>query len=94
MSTRDDLIAIIAEAAGCSKAKAGETLSAVTEHITSELASGADIRLPGFGTFLVADRAASEGRNPRTGEKIDIPASRQAKFKPAKHLKQRLAEAA
>lgn len=49
---------------------------------------GDDVRLIGFGTFSVAQRAATEGRNPRTGEKIQIPASKQPKFKPGKELKE------
>jgi DNA-binding protein HU-beta len=51
------------------------------------LKSGDDVRLVGFGTFSVANRAASEGRNPQTGEKINIPASKQPKFKAGKGLK-------
>ena len=52
--------------------------------------SGDDVRLVGFGTFSVASRSASEGRNPRTGEKIQIPASNQPKFKAGKGLKDAL----
>ena len=54
---------------------------------TGALKSGDDVRLVGFGNFAVSQRAASEGRNPRTGEKIMIPASKQPKFKAGKALK-------
>jgi DNA-binding protein HU-beta len=54
------------------------------------LKGGDEVRLVGFGTFSVASRAASEGRNPRTGEKIQIAASKQAKFKPGKGLRDSL----
>ena len=54
------------------------------------LKKGEEVRLVGFGTFDVSDRAASEGRNPRTGEKINIPASKQPKFKAGKTLKDAL----
>ena len=55
--------------------------------ITDSLKKGDEVRLVGFGTFIVARRAASEGRNPRTGEKIKIPASKQPKFQAGKGLK-------
>ena len=55
--------------------------------ITDSLKRGNEVRLVGFGTFAVAKRAASKGRNPRTGEPINIPASKQPKFKAGKALK-------
>lgn len=84
---KNDLIASVADNSGLSKADAARAVDAVLESITGSLASGQDVRLVGFGTFSVANRAASEGRNPRTGEKIQIPASRQPKFKAGKALK-------
>ena len=62
-------------------------MDAVFDSITSSLKSGSEVRLVGFGTFSVANRKASTGRNPRTGEAIQIPASRQPKFKAGKGLK-------
>jgi DNA-binding protein HU-beta len=62
----------------------------VFESITAALKGGSEVRLVGFGTFSVARRAASEGRNPRTGEKIRIAAAKQAKFKPGKRLRDEL----
>jgi DNA-binding protein HU-beta len=62
-------------------------VDAVLSSIAKSLKKGDEVRLVGFGTFSVAKRAASEGRNPRTGEKIKIPASKQPKFKAGKALK-------
>ncbi len=84
---KNDLIAKVAEASGQSKADAGKAVDGVFDAITSELSGGGEVRLVGFGTFSVADRKASKGRNPRTGEEIDIPASKQPKFKAGKGLK-------
>ncbi len=85
---KNDLVAAVAEGSGLSKADAGRAVDSVFQSITSALQDGTDVRLVGFGTFSVVNRAASEGRNPRTGEKIQIPASRQPKFKAGKGLKQ------
>ncbi len=84
---KNDLIAHVAEASDLSKADAGKAVDAVLDGITGALQAGDEVRLVGFGTFSVANRAASEGRNPRTGEKIQIPASKQPKFKVGKALK-------
>jgi DNA-binding protein HU-beta len=70
-----------------SKADATKAVEATLASITKALRSGSEVRLVGFGTFTVSKRAASEGRNPRTGEPIRIPASRQPKFKAGKALK-------
>ncbi|WP_262695078.1 HU family DNA-binding protein [Kordiimonas aquimaris] len=84
---KNDLIASVADAAELSKADSGKAVDAVFDAISGALASGGDVRLVGFGTFSVANRAATKGRNPRTGEEIDIPASKQPKFKAGKGLK-------
>lgn len=84
---KNDLVAAVAETAGLSKADAGKAVDAVFDAVTGALKKGDEVRLVGFGTFAVAARAASEGRNPRTGEKIAIPASKQPKFKAGKGLK-------
>ncbi|CAA7620669.1 HU, DNA-binding transcriptional regulator, beta subunit [Candidatus Terasakiella magnetica] len=84
---KNDLVTAVATAAGLSKADAAKAVDSVFQAITSALTSGDDVRLVGFGTFAVAARAASEGRNPRTGDKITIPASKQPKFKAGKGLK-------
>ena len=87
---KNDLVALVADAAGLSKIDATKAVDAVFDGIIQSLKKGEDVRLVGFGTFDVSDRAASEGRNPRTGEKINIPASKQPKFKAGKTLKDAL----
>ncbi|UTW54081.1 HU family DNA-binding protein [Kordiimonas sp. SCSIO 12610] len=84
---KNDLIAKVAETSDLSKADAGKAVDAVFDSITGALSGGDEVRLVGFGTFAVAQRAATKGRNPRTGEEIDIPASKQPKFKAGKGLK-------
>lgn len=84
---KNDLIAAVSDSAGLSKADAGKAVDAVFDSITGSLKSGTEVRLVGFGTFSVTRRQASQGRNPRTGEPIQIPASNQPKFKAGKGLK-------
>ena len=84
---KNDLVASVASSAGLSKADATKAVDAVFESVTSSLKGGNEVRLVGFGTFSVTRRRASEGRNPRTGEKIQIPASNQPKFRAGKGLK-------
>ena len=84
---KNDLISSVAEASGLTKADAGRAVDGVFDSIASALSSGDDVRIVGFGSFSVADRAASTGRNPRTGEEIQIPASKQPKFKAGAPLK-------
>jgi len=84
---KNDLIAQVANEAELSKAQATKAVDAVFEAISSALKNQQEVRLVGFGTFTVAERAASEGRNPRTGETIQIPASKQPKFKAGKQLR-------
>lgn len=82
----------VAENAGLSKVTAAKAVDGVFESIASSLEGGNDVRLVGFGTFLTVHRKATEGRNPRTGEKIQIKAARLPKFKAGKGLKQQVAE--
>ncbi|MCP5081886.1 MAG: HU family DNA-binding protein [Alphaproteobacteria bacterium] len=84
---KNDLISNVASAANMSKSDAGEAVEATLNSISSELANGGEVRLVGFGTFSVSHRAASQGRNPRTGESMQIPASNNPKFKAGKALK-------
>ncbi|MCW9032678.1 MAG: HU family DNA-binding protein [Alphaproteobacteria bacterium] len=84
---KNDLVAAVAASADLSKADAAKAVDGVFEAVTGSLQGGEEVRLVGFGTFSVVNRAASEGRNPRTGEKIQIPASKQPKFKAGKGLK-------
>ena len=85
---KNDLVATVASSSGLSKADSAKAVDSVFDAITTSLSGGTEVRLVGFGTFSVANRKASEGRNPRTGEKIFIPASKQPKFKAGKALKQ------
>ena len=78
----------VAEAADLSAAQADRALNAVLDSITSSLASGEKVTLPGFGTFETRDWAARQGRNPQTGETIDIAASTTPAFKAGAQLKQ------
>lgn len=87
---RNELVDSVAGKTHLSKKDAGDAVEAVFDSITDALKGGSEVRLVGFGTFSVAARAASEGRNPRTGEKIKIAASKQAKFKPGKRLRDEL----
>ena len=84
---KNDLVASVASDTGLSKADAAKAVDSVFDSISRALSNGSDVRLVGFGTFSVVERRASEGRNPRTGESIHIPASRQPRFKAGKTLK-------
>ncbi len=84
---KNDLVTVVASAAGLSKADAAKAVDGIFTAICDALKKGDEVRLVGFGTFAVAERAQSEGRNPRTGQKITIPASKQPKFKACKGLK-------
>ena len=68
---KNDLISSVAESSGLTKADAGRAVDGVFDSIASALASGDDVRIVGFGSFSVANRAASTGRNPRTGRNSD-----------------------
>ena len=87
MTNKNDLVTAVANSTGLSKTDAGKAVDGVFDAITAALKSGEEVRLVGFGTFSVSSRAASEGRNPRTGQKINIPASKQPKFKAGKGLR-------
>ena len=84
---KNDIVAAVSESAGLSKADATKAVDCVFDSITEELKQGREVRLVGFGTFAVTRRAATTGRNPRTGETIQIAASNQPKFKAGKALK-------
>ena len=89
---RVELIAAMAEKAELSKKDAEKALKAFTEVVAEELAKGEKIQLVGFGTFEVSERAAREGRNPRSGETMTIAASKAPKFKAGKALKDAINE--
>ena len=85
--TKTDLIAQVAEKASLTKKDSAVAVDAVFTAITAALAQGDSLSLTGFGSFAVSERAAREAKNPRTGEKIAVPASKSVKFKPGKVLK-------
>ena len=83
---KNDLVAAVASSTGLSKTDSANAVESTLDSIAGALKGGNEVRLVGFGTFSVAHRQASEGRNPRTGERIQIPASKQPKFKAGKSL--------
>mgnify|MGYP001376317314 CR=1 FL=1 len=85
---KDDLISKVASSIGISKSEAAKSVDAVFSSITNSLKGGNEVRLVGFGTFLITNRAATIGRNPRTGESIQIPAKKVPKFRAGKALKE------
>ncbi len=85
---KNDLVSTVADSAGMSKADAAKAVDGVFDAISGALSGGGEVRVVGFGTFSVANRKATTGRNPRTGEAIQIPASKQPKFKAGKGLKE------
>jgi DNA-binding protein HU-beta len=87
---KQELIAAVSEASTLSKADTAKAVEAVFDVITQVLQSGDEVRLVGFGTFAVTTRKAAKGRNPRTGEEIDISSSKTPKFRAGKVLKDAL----
>lgn len=88
---KNELIAHVADKTGSSKTDATAALDAILDGIADQLAAGNQVVLSGFGTFETRERAARTGRNPQTGESIDIAASTSAAFKPAAALKRKVA---
>ena len=89
---KTELINAIAERSGLTKKDAEKALGATVDAITAALAAGDKVQLTGFGSFEVKERAARVGRNPRTGEATEIPASRIPAFKAGKALKDSVAK--
>lgn len=87
---KTELIAAVAQKADLNKKDAEKALAAVIDGIEDALKAGEKVQLIGFGTFEVRERAAKEGRNPRTGETMTIPASKVPAFKAGKALKDSL----
>jgi len=88
---KNELIDAVAGAASMKKSEAETVIDAVFDTIARELKNGSEVRLTGFGTFVVSNRAATEGRNPRTGETIKIPARKVPRFRAGKGLKEAVA---
>jgi len=85
--TRDNLVEQMASKAGVTKTQADAALRAFTDTVTTALSGGDSVVLTGFGSFQISHRAARQGVNPRTGEKLQIPAMKVPKFKAGKSLK-------
>ena len=87
---KTELIAAVAEKSGLSKKDADNAVNAMLDAVVETLSQGDKVQIVGFGTFEVSERAAREGRNPRSGETMSIPASKMPKFKAGKALKDML----
>ena len=87
---KTELIAEVAKKCGMSKKDAEKAVNAALAAITEELKNGGKVSLVGFGTFEVRERPERQGRNPRTGETLTIPACKMVKFRPGKMLKDAL----
>ncbi|WP_049236247.1 HU family DNA-binding protein [Moraxella canis] len=85
---KSELVDSIAQSAGLTKEQAAKAVNAFTESVQGALQRGDDVVLVGFGTFSVKERAARVGRNPKTGEEIQIAASKVPSFKAGKGLKE------
>ena len=88
MANKTDLIDAVAEKTNLSKKDAEQVLDAAIDYVTQTLKKGEKLTISGFGSFDVSARAARTGRNPKTGEAIQIPASKSPRFKAGKVLKE------
>lgn len=84
---KQELIAIVADQTGLARNDTAKAVEVLLDTITTHLGKGGEVRLVGFGSFSVSRRKASVGRNPRTGEPMNIKATSQPKFRPGKVLK-------
>jgi DNA-binding protein HU-beta len=89
---KNELITAVADKSGMTKKETEKILKAFTETVTEELKKGGKVQIVGVGTFEASERAAREGRNPHTGEAIEIEASRAPRFKAGRALKEALNE--
>lgn len=92
MAGKADIVDHIADATGITKKQAGEAFEATFDAILDYLMEDERVQIPSFGSFSVSHRKARKGRNPATGQEIDIPASKGCKFKQSKDLKEALNE--
>ena len=84
---KDDIISKMVEATNLTKAEADKAMTAFLDSVKEGLMNGEKITIIGFGSFSVVERKARMGRNPQTGQEIEIPASKTVKFKPGEKLK-------
>jgi DNA-binding protein HU-beta len=85
---KNELVSVVADKSGLTKGQAGDAVDAMLDAITGVLSGGDEVRLLGFGNFVVANRKATTARNPQTGAIVNVPASKAPKFKPGKALKE------
>lgn len=85
---KSDLVGVVAEKSGLTKKDAEKAVNAVFDAVTEALAAGEKVQVVGFGTFEVRERAARKGRNPQTGEEIEIAAAKLPVFKAGKGLRE------
>lgn len=88
---KNDLIEAVSKKTGLKKTDATQAVETVLNSVIEAVAKGTDVRLFGFGTFTLAKRIARQGRNPRTGEVLKIPAMKLPRFKPGKVFKEAVA---
>ena len=88
--TKTELVKLVAAKSGLADSKAAACISAMLSTITSELGAGNDVPLPGLGKLVVKERAARQGRNPRTGKELTIPACKIVSLRTCKELKENL----
>lgn len=87
MSSKDDMVELVAKTTGCTKTSARAAVNKMFESIVSQCKKNGGVQIPGFGKFSVRHRAARRGRNPRTGQAIQIRASKSVGFRPAAAFK-------
>ena len=85
--SKSDLISNVVEKTGLKNTEAAKSVEAILQSVIQAVAKGQEVRLVGFGSFTLTQREARQGRNPRTGEPIQIPASKAPKFRPGKEFK-------
>lgn len=85
--TKEELVEAVASKTGASKAMVGEVLHSIVDGMTKSLSKGNKVAIPGLGVFVVKQRAARAGVNPRTGAKVQIPAMKVPRFRAARALK-------
>lgn len=86
--TKNELIAAVAEKAGLGRSEAANAVEATFDAISATLGKGGEVKIAGFGNFKVTKRAAREGRDPRSGQPVQIPESKRPKFSAGKALKE------
>lgn len=88
--TKEDIVARVAQEVGITKRQASAALTSILGAIEDALVQGDRVTFVGFGSFFTSQRAARRGRNPQTGDEIDIPATTVPKFKPSRQLRDKV----